>query len=98
MSKTEPKCPLKAACPDGSFVCPLSQVSSGAAVRVKNLNVSPDLRRRLRELGVREQQQIKLLMRHGSLVCQVCNARVGLSAALAKDIMVEMVTPGEVPS
>jgi len=50
---------------------------------------SPEVRRRLQEMGVREKQKIRLLMRHGSYVCQVCNARLGLSAALADRIMVE---------
>ena len=44
---------------------------------------------RLRELGFCEQQRIKLLSRHPNLICLVCNARLGLSAELAENILVE---------
>jgi len=44
---------------------------------------------RLREMGFCEEQQIKLLSRDGNLICQVCNARLGISAELADAIMVE---------
>jgi hypothetical protein len=36
-----------------------------------------------------EQQVIRLLVSQASLVCQVCNARLALSAPLAKMILVE---------
>ena len=44
---------------------------------------------RLREMGFCEEQQIKLLSRDGNLICQVCNARLGISAELAEGILVE---------
>ncbi len=44
---------------------------------------------RLREMGFCEEQQIKLLSRDGNLICQVCNARLGISAELADAILVE---------
>ena len=43
----------------------------------------------LREMGLGEQQRVRLVSRHPSLICQVCNARVALSQDLAKAIMVE---------
>ena len=42
-------------------LCPLSRVKAGVAVRVKQLCASPELQTRLRELGLGEDQIIKLL-------------------------------------
>lgn len=58
-------------------------------VCVKQLTAQPDVIDRLREMGLGEQQRIRLISRHPSLICQVCNARVALSQDLAKAIMVE---------
>ena len=44
---------------------------------------------RLREMGFCEEQKIKLLSRHTDLICQVCNARLGISSRLAEKILVE---------
>jgi ferrous iron transport protein A len=76
------------ACPE-AFVCPLSQVRPGTLCRVKQLLASPEIAVRLRELGFCEQQQIRLLTHERTMICQVCNARLGISASLAKAIMVE---------
>ena len=70
-------------------MCPLSQVKTGAVVCIKELLASPELRVRLRELGFCEQQRIKLLSRHSNIICQVCNARLGISRQLAESILVE---------
>jgi Fe2+ transport system protein FeoA len=59
------------------------------AVRIKQLSATPEVTHRLRELGFCEEQKIKLLSRHGSIICQVCNARLGLSPQLAESILVE---------
>ena len=45
---------------------------------------------RLREMGFCEEQQIKLLSRDGNLICQVCNARLGISEQVAEAILVEL--------
>lgn len=42
-------------------------------------------------MGFCEEQKIKLLARHSSVICQVCNARLGISTQLADDIMVETI-------
>jgi Fe2+ transport system protein FeoA len=89
MSNIKPQCPLVEGSGNDSFVCPLSQVRAGSAVKIKHLKVPPEVKRRLQEMGMREKQKIRLLMRQGSYVCQVCNARLGLSAALADRIIVE---------
>ena len=75
----------------GPKVCPLSRVQAGAVVCIKQLATAPDVTERLRELGFCEEQQIKLLARESNFICQVCNARLGISEALADSILVEAV-------
>jgi Fe2+ transport system protein FeoA len=75
----------------GSGVCPLSRVEAGTVVCIKRLSTSPDITSRLRELGICEEQQIKLLARDSNYICQVCNARLGISQELADSILVEAV-------
>ena len=72
-------------------ICPLNQVRAGTAVRIKRLSASPEVTGRLRELGFCEERQIRLLSRSNNLICQVCNARFGLSAEVAESILVEPV-------
>ena len=73
----------------GVTVCPLSRVQAGTTVCIKQLSASPEVTSRLRELGLGEEQQIKLLARQSSFICQVCNARLAISQKLADSIMVE---------
>lgn len=73
----------------GPEVCPLSRVKAGSTVCIKQLATAPDVTDRLRELGFCEEQQIKLLARQSNLICQVCNARLGISQELADSILVE---------
>ena len=73
----------------GPSVCPLTRVKAGTVVCIKELAASPELRVRLREMGFCEQQRIKLLSRHSNIICQVCNARLGISKQLAEVILVE---------
>ncbi|MDB6054374.1 MAG: FeoA domain protein [Verrucomicrobiales bacterium] len=73
----------------GSNLCPLSQVRTGVAVRIKRLSAPPEVTHRLREMGFCEEQKIKLLSRNSNLICQVCNARLGISSQLADKILVE---------
>ena len=68
---------------------PLSSVEAGTTVCIKQLAVQPDVLNRLREMGLGEEQRIRLISRHPSLICQVCNARVALSKELAESILVE---------
>ncbi len=75
-------------CPQ-PFLCPLSNVDTGVAVRIKQLSASPEVTHRLREMGFCEEQKIKLLSRQSSLICQVCHARIGISSRLAEKILVE---------
>lgn len=74
-------------------VCPLSRVREGTVVCIKGLDASKEVMDRLREMGFCEEQKIKLLSRDGNWICQVCNARLGISEELAEAILVEAV-PG----
>ena len=73
----------------GPKVCPLSHIAEGTVVCIKRLSASQDVSHRLREMGFCEEQKIKLLVRQSSLICQVCNARLGISKKLAESILVE---------
>ncbi|NLH73776.1 MAG: ferrous iron transport protein A [Verrucomicrobia bacterium] len=79
--------------PANPAVCPLSRVAPGSLVRIKELQAAPELCRRLREMGLREEQQIRILLQDRNVVCRVCNVRLGLSAKLADTIMVEPLQP-----
>ncbi len=85
-------CAGEGACNEQPFICPLSRVIAGTAVRIKRLPASPEVSHRLREMGFCEEQQIKLLSDHPNLICLVCNARLGISAELADTILVEPLT------
>lgn len=73
----------------GAEVCPLSRVPVGTTVCIKALAASPEIRERLRALGLSEKQELKLLSREANFVCQVCNATLDLNAELAEAILVE---------
>ena len=76
------------------FICPLNQVRAGMAVRVKLLSAPPEVTRRLREMGLCEEQQIRLLSQKTNIICQVCNVRLAISSQLAEKIWVEPL-PGQ---
>jgi len=75
----------------GAEVCPLSRVQAGTVVSIKRLATTPEVTDRLRELGLGEEQRIKLLACQSNYICQVCNARLAISWKLADSIMVEAV-------
>src|SRR5664280_206480 len=70
-------------------LCPLSLVQEGVAVRIKRLCASPEIQNRLREIGLCEDQIIRLVTGKTNFICQVCNARLALSEQLARLILVE---------
>jgi Fe2+ transport system protein FeoA len=70
-------------------VCPLSRVKAGVAVRIKQLCAAPELQERLRDIGLCEEQIIRLLTSQTNFICQVCNARLAISEQLAQLILVE---------
>lgn len=75
----------------GPEVCPLSRVQAGSEVCIRELTTTPELTQRLRELGFCEKRRIKVLARQSSFICQVCNARLGISQKVADSILVEKV-------
>ena len=75
----------------GLEVCPLSCVKAGQVVCIRELATTPEIQARLRELGFGEQQHVKLVSHNSSIICQVCNARLGISKKLAESILVEHV-------
>lgn len=78
-------------CCEITGMCPLSAVNAGTVVCIKRHLAQPSVIDRLRELGLGEHQQIRLVSQHPSLICQVCNTRIALSPALAAAILVEPV-------
>ena len=95
MNESLPRCAADPNC-HRAELCPLNQIKAGTSVRIKQLATSPDMTSRLRELGFYEEQQIKLISRHANLICQVCNARLGISPELAEAILVEPIAPAGV--
>jgi ferrous iron transport protein A len=77
-------------------VCPLTRVKAGVAVRIKQLCADSDMQNRLRELGLCEDQIIRLLTSQTNFICQVCNARLAISEQLAKLIIVEPLQPATI--
>jgi Fe2+ transport system protein FeoA len=73
----------------GPAVCPLNHVAAGTTVCIKELVATDETRDRLREMGLGEEQRIKLLSSKANVICQVCNARLALSEKLARAILVE---------
>jgi Fe2+ transport system protein FeoA len=69
----------------------LSCIAEGTVVCIKHLSTAPGISARLRELGFCEEQQIRLVAKASNFICQVCNARLGISAKLAASIFVEAV-------
>jgi len=69
--------------------CPLNRVRAGIVVRIKRLCASEETAQRLREIGLGEEQLIRLLTCHTNIICQVCSARLAISPQLAESILVE---------
>src|SRR5215467_3117047 len=74
-------------------VCPLSRIKAGVEVRIKQLCAAPEVQNRLRELGLGEDQIVRLLTSQTNFICQVCNARLAISERLAQIILVEPLRP-----
>jgi Fe2+ transport system protein FeoA len=62
-------------------------------VRIRQLCAAPELQNRLREIGLGEDQIIRLLTSQTNFICQVCNARLAISQQLAQLILVEPLRP-----
>jgi Fe2+ transport system protein FeoA len=71
--------------------CPLNRIKAGLIVRIKKLCTNEQTAQRLREIGLGEEQLIRLLTCHTNIICQVCSARLAISHQLAETILVEPV-------
>ncbi|MCS7089272.1 MAG: FeoA family protein [Verrucomicrobiota bacterium] len=87
---------LDGACAEPGL-CPLSRMAEGTEVCIRQLMASPEVRTRLRELGLGEQQRIKIVSRQANFICQVCNARLGISEEVAQAIWVEPILENPSP-
>lgn len=72
---------------------PAKRVRAGMSVRIKRLQTSPEVSHRLREIGFVEETVIRLVTCHANVICQICNARLAVSAQLAQVIWVEPILP-----
>lgn len=77
---------------EGGVLYPLTKVRAGCVVVIKQLTASPETNQRLREMGFGEEQRVKVVTLQNNVLCQVCNARLGLSAKLAESILVQQIT------
>lgn len=71
----------------GAEICPLSRVPVGSTVCIRSL--APEMREKLRALGLAEKQEVKILSGGKNFVCEVCDAKLDLNAELAEAILVE---------
>jgi Fe2+ transport system protein FeoA len=62
---------------------------AGTVACIKGLAASKEVMDRLREMGFCEEQRVKLVSRDGNIICQICNARLGISEELADAILVQ---------
>ncbi|MBU6409925.1 MAG: FeoA domain-containing protein [Verrucomicrobia bacterium] len=74
----------------GAELCPLSRVPVGATVCIKALAAAPEVRERLRAMGLSEKRELRVLSRDANFVCEICDAKLDLNAELAEAILVEL--------
>jgi ferrous iron transport protein A len=68
---------------------PLTEVPVGKRFRIAQLHSQPETCSRLRELGFCENAVIRCLNKgNGGIICEVCNARIGLNQHIASAIFV----------
>jgi Fe2+ transport system protein FeoA len=62
----------------------------GRNVRIRHLHTTPDLTRRLREMGFLEDVVVRCLLRRDhSIICELYNSRIGLGREIADAIMID---------
>ena len=68
---------------------PLTEIPIGRRVQIRQLTSQPELCSRLRELGFCENAIIRCVNKaSGSVICEVCNTRIGLNQLVASSIYV----------
>lgn len=67
----------------------LTDVPIGQRVRIRQLNSQPDFCMRLREMGFCENAVVRCVSKgSGTIICEVCNTRIGLNQLVASSIVV----------
>lgn len=67
----------------------LAEIPAGTSVTISRLESHPETCLRLRELGFCENATIRCVTNGSSqLICEVCNAKVGLNFSTANSIIV----------
>lgn len=72
-----------------SSITLLSEAKKGPVLCVERLEGNEKICRRLREVGVCETAEIKVLSCGGQMICSVCGTRLALSRKLAQNIWVK---------
>jgi len=67
----------------------LNNLLTGRSGRIRRLDGAADACNRLRELGLAENSVVRLLQAGSPVLCQVQHARIGISAELAVQVVVE---------
>jgi Fe2+ transport system protein FeoA len=69
----------------------LSDAPLGKRVRINRLRSRPEIRIRLREMGVREDAVVCCVMKsHGNIICEILSMRIAMNSRLAGEIMVSI--------
>ncbi|MDF1812138.1 MAG: FeoA family protein [Verrucomicrobiales bacterium] len=67
----------------------LPAVAKGCRAVVVALDGEPSMQTRLRELGLYELAEVKVLRVNGSVMCQVNESRFGIDAKIAENVLVK---------
>jgi Fe2+ transport system protein FeoA len=67
----------------------LSKAAPDRLLRVSRLEGDEATNKRLREIGLRESAELRLVSRGGQFICSVCGTRLALSKQLAERIWIE---------
>jgi len=71
--------------------CPLSLVPVGSFCKIKQIECpSEECAQRIIEMGLCKNREIQVISSNYSLVCKLCQFRVGISKKIADSIMVEL--------
>ena len=73
---------------DGCICQPLPTAKRGERVIVRHVLGESGDRRRLREMGFREQAEVLIVCSGGAIIAQVQGAKICLSRSMAESIMV----------
>lgn len=80
---------MPASCPHEGCICqPLTTARRGESLVVRHLVGGHDDRRRLREMGIREQAFVSVVCAGGAVIAQVQGAKICLSRRMAETVLV----------